>query len=334
MSTVNLYDVLCVSSDATQKELQKGYRKLVKIYHPDRPTGDEELYELITHAYNILSNEDTRGEYDVLHKLSKQSSKSHETLKDNSKNYAEAQETSIIKKTEEEKNSEFDEIMNELDEKIGYDRGDTEKINQEDAIRIFEDMEMGRIQEDIEFEPEQLFEEGVKFNNNLFNAMWDAKHGHAGDIVPHSGNPNAWGGFEGDNAGYTGFENISDVYADDSSHIGVEGQNYSNVEFSTTKDVKITKEDLLNLDEADYTETHNKLEENYEKTIEQRLAEREEEDLKYATREMQDYNTDPNCGGYGIFKDTGVIAGSLAWDDDEDDIKKKYQKLLDLKKDK
>ena len=42
------------------------------------------------------------------------------------------------------------------------------------------------------------------------------------------------------------------------------------------------------------------------------------EDLKYDEREMQDFDTDPTCGGYGIFKDLGATAGALEWENDED----------------
>ena len=61
MASVNLYDVLKVENDATRKDIKSAYKLLVKEFHPDRPTGDKEMFELVTHAYNVLSNEGARN---------------------------------------------------------------------------------------------------------------------------------------------------------------------------------------------------------------------------------------------------------------------------------
>ena len=50
MSTVNLYDVLNIEQDATKNQIKDAYIKLVKEFHPDKPKGDAEMFELITHA--------------------------------------------------------------------------------------------------------------------------------------------------------------------------------------------------------------------------------------------------------------------------------------------
>ena len=68
----NHYDVLELESNASLQDIKESYRKLSKLYHPDKnrdKSGEElqaikERYMQIHKAYQVLSNEDTRREYD------------------------------------------------------------------------------------------------------------------------------------------------------------------------------------------------------------------------------------------------------------------------------
>lgn len=91
MSTVNLYDILNLPSDCTKNNIRESFLKLVKQYHPDKENGNEEMFELVTHAYNILINEKTRQEYDDYYKLSKEMENDHFSLKNNSKSFIKGQ---------------------------------------------------------------------------------------------------------------------------------------------------------------------------------------------------------------------------------------------------
>ena len=57
------YDILGVSRDASQDEIKKAYRKLAHKHHPDKG-GDEERFKKINEAYNVLSDEKKRSQYD------------------------------------------------------------------------------------------------------------------------------------------------------------------------------------------------------------------------------------------------------------------------------
>lgn len=59
----NLYEVLGVQKDANQGEIKKTYRKLAVKHHPDKG-GDPEKFKSITEAYNVLSDDRRRNEYD------------------------------------------------------------------------------------------------------------------------------------------------------------------------------------------------------------------------------------------------------------------------------
>ena len=58
------YKVLGVVPTATDKEITRAYRKLAKEHHPDTNPGSEERFKEITEAYNVLSDDKQRKEYD------------------------------------------------------------------------------------------------------------------------------------------------------------------------------------------------------------------------------------------------------------------------------
>ncbi|KAE8304940.1 Chaperone protein DnaJ subfamily A [Giardia duodenalis] len=58
------YDLLGVSPSADPQTIKKAYYKLAQKYHPDKPTGDEELFKKIGRAYEVLSDPTKRENYD------------------------------------------------------------------------------------------------------------------------------------------------------------------------------------------------------------------------------------------------------------------------------
>jgi len=77
------YDILQIQQNATQRDIRKAYFALAKIYHPDKnELYDEkkkirEQFELVSNAYEILSDEEKRTQYDRLLELG------HTEYKDN-----------------------------------------------------------------------------------------------------------------------------------------------------------------------------------------------------------------------------------------------------------
>ena len=57
------YEILGVEKNASEPEIKKAYRKLVKTHHPDKG-GDPEQFKLIAEAYDVLSDSDKRMNYD------------------------------------------------------------------------------------------------------------------------------------------------------------------------------------------------------------------------------------------------------------------------------
>lgn len=66
----NLYEILEVSEKASKEVIEKAYRVLAKKYHPDLQMPEEKqkaenIMKQINEAYEILSDDEKRKEYDI-----------------------------------------------------------------------------------------------------------------------------------------------------------------------------------------------------------------------------------------------------------------------------
>ncbi|EGD78111.1 iduronate-2-sulphatase [Salpingoeca rosetta] len=66
-AVVSYYDVLGVDRSASAQDIKKAYYQQSKIWHPDKNPGDADAadrFALLTEAYNILSQTESRAQYD------------------------------------------------------------------------------------------------------------------------------------------------------------------------------------------------------------------------------------------------------------------------------
>ena len=63
------YQVLGLTSSATDKEITRAYRKLAKQFHPDTHPGSEDRFKEISGAYDVLGDDTKRKEYDEVRRL-------------------------------------------------------------------------------------------------------------------------------------------------------------------------------------------------------------------------------------------------------------------------
>ena len=66
MADANYYEILQVSTQATQAEVKQAYRRLAKLFHPDsqRETANHERIVKLNQAYEVLGDSRRRRSYD------------------------------------------------------------------------------------------------------------------------------------------------------------------------------------------------------------------------------------------------------------------------------
>ena len=65
VNNTDLYELLEVSPSASEETIERMYRFFAQRYHPDRDTGDAELFKKITDAYRKLKDPESRAAYDA-----------------------------------------------------------------------------------------------------------------------------------------------------------------------------------------------------------------------------------------------------------------------------
>lgn len=76
-SEKNLYEILEVTASASAAMIKSAYRRLARKYHPDLNSGDavcEKKFKEVTEAYEILSDEEKKKNYDILRRLHQETS--------------------------------------------------------------------------------------------------------------------------------------------------------------------------------------------------------------------------------------------------------------------
>mmetsp|Transcript_6061 Transcript_6061/g.10777 ORF Transcript_6061/g.10777 Transcript_6061/m.10777 type:complete len:186 (-) Transcript_6061:734-1291(-) len=66
LSARSYYDILGVPRDASQKTIKSAYRKMAKLYHPDKNPDEntQKKFHQVAQAYEVLSDEEKRRVYD------------------------------------------------------------------------------------------------------------------------------------------------------------------------------------------------------------------------------------------------------------------------------
>lgn len=64
MNNKDYYTILGIERNATKDDIKKAFRKLAHKHHPDKGNSDDAKFKEISEAYNVLSDDKKRAEYD------------------------------------------------------------------------------------------------------------------------------------------------------------------------------------------------------------------------------------------------------------------------------
>lgn len=318
MEDISYYDVLGVKASCTQAEIQKAFRIMSHKHHPDKG-GDPELAILINKAYSVLKDPASRKEYDQIHNIKQHQIAGYDKLKQQAKDFY----NTIGTPSQEGKlhaEQEFKKLNRDANQKIGFNPDDVKTpINVHDFKKRVSQVETQRDQEEIEFTPDKIFD--GTFEPEKFNAAFDRYKSETEALTIHTGNPLA---FDGAITNISNFSNFDD-------NVQIESNTMYSSFNTEVSDKKITKDDIKNINSADYTKGHNKKSETYTKDLEKLVLERNEETLRLQKLPLTEYITDSAMGGYGITDGIQEPLKALefnSYDVDEIEMKKKLDRLI------
>jgi curved DNA-binding protein CbpA len=75
--TINPYEIFTISKDFTWVELKDAYKKLAMQFHPDKPDGNKDIFNMITYCFEKLAKEYKKREIDLSHNELKKQSKEY-----------------------------------------------------------------------------------------------------------------------------------------------------------------------------------------------------------------------------------------------------------------
>jgi curved DNA-binding protein CbpA len=65
---IDYYKILEIQPNASVESIKKAYRRLSKLYHPDKNPRGAEQFKIINEANSVLSNSEKRKVYDIKYK--------------------------------------------------------------------------------------------------------------------------------------------------------------------------------------------------------------------------------------------------------------------------
>lgn len=316
--TINYYDILGVSTDASLEEIRKRYNKLIIKYHPDKIKNkeDEGIFEIVQRAYDILGDDKKRQEYDFyLNNIKNVSLNDHFSLKKDFEEYAEKYYTNTDK---DKSKNEFENKFKLLDEKHGIHRDDNIKLDTEEITSRLDNLILEREQDEIEFSQNKVFNE---FDISKFNSAFDLyKSGESSQITEYK-DVKAFN--------FNNFMNLDNenLYCEDN----YEGNDkYSNINiFKPT--INLSKDKVKNLKPSNYTHNHNKIDKEFNDDIERRIKERELETHNLNNITFEEFNNEDN--NFLFSHQVGITQNILDWTEEmNDDTLQTCRKLIELEK--
>ena len=306
----DIYKIIGVTDKDSHEIINKKCIEKLKKYQPsrhvelvkkfpveERPRQLKKLsiqYDLISQASNILRDAKKRKFYDLQKKTV--DNKNFVVQKQSFETFKKLQDSKINEKTKKLAKHEFDMQFLELDKKRGFKREELNEkpLNIEETQRRFDDLEMSREQDLAEYIPENKFEDRV-FDTNEFNknfAIYKKKQekkrgGKGGDksILKWDGimAANDFGMTGGSD--YIPIDNMEDLFADDNfNDTSIFASKMSDSEEGSNFGSDFDENDV----DFDLYDAHDKNKEKTFMSYEERLKERQMENLAFDARVVND----------------------------------------------
>lgn len=269
-SNINAYKLFKLNENFTMKELKLSYKKLALIYHPDRPTGNNQKFQLITKAYLSLLEELNL----------KKPEKSYNELKKNSQTFREEQNNNPKKNiymTDRFDVNLFNKIYTDNKLQKPEDDGYSEwmKQNEYDTTDI---------------KKSEVFSDN--FNINVFNSSFAESNKNNTEIIEYKtpealysgGNSNQELGIDKiENYSGNGFTDYKEAHS--SKIINSNNIRANHNTFKTVDELKKHRENLVPLSDAELRKLEN------ETKIKEEIEKRKQENIgKNDRREFDNYN--------------------------------------------
>ena len=110
----NLYEILNISTNATDVEIKAAFRLLVRQYHPDVNPNYEEKFKEIKNAYDILSDSQKKYKYDKLNGYNEINQKSTTTSSINNEDVKIKAQAKKAYSENENKHKTFDSLFKDI----------------------------------------------------------------------------------------------------------------------------------------------------------------------------------------------------------------------------
>jgi len=247
------YEILNVESDATIEEISKNYRNMARKHHPDHG-GNIEMFELLSRAYECLSDDNLRKRYDLEYLNNKNEDNKNEHMLDYFKSGFDRFKMENTKPlNEDEINKLYDNVFDKQEK--------DEVLNDDNMKNKIKDIEAERNMYDIE-DTDDYFSNMVKENENItVNDIFEFMKSRSNETQLTERPMMTYDLMDNNNLGYSLFDNNTSSVADSgfASFNNFGDMNVSNVKkdfnvdsFNSWKnekknDKKLTKDDFDNL---------------------------------------------------------------------------------------